>query len=85
MLFDSLAVTSRQQRYLQFEGRIASLGNFAETLPAACGGLTDAMVSHRAVYLSQAIIAAPAVSAALLLLNPSNGSVHKQPGHPPGL
>ena len=31
MLFDSLAATKRQHQYLQFEGRITSLGNFAET------------------------------------------------------
>ncbi len=80
MLFDSLAVTSRQHRYLQFEGRITSLGNFSETLAAACGGLIAAMLSYRAVYVSQAIIAALAIPAALLLLEPPRDGHITQPG-----
>jgi predicted MFS family arabinose efflux permease len=80
MLFDSLAITSRQHRYLQFEGRITSLGNFAETLAAACGGLIAATLSYRAVYFSQAIIAAVAIPAALLLLEPPRDGHITQPG-----
>ncbi|GAB6192328.1 MFS transporter [Desulfocastanea catecholica] len=80
MLFDSLAVTARQHRYLQFEGRITSLGNFAETLAAVCGGLIAAMLGYRAVYLSQAIIAALAVPAALLLLEPPRDGHITHPG-----
>ncbi|MCP4343140.1 MAG: MFS transporter [Desulfobulbaceae bacterium] len=80
MLFDSLAATKRQHRYLQFEGRITSLGNFAETAAAVCGGLIAALLSYRAVYLSQAMIAALAVPAALLLLEPPRDAHIARPG-----
>lgn len=80
MLFDSLSATRRQHRYLQYEGRITSLGNFAETLAAVCGGLIAALLSYRAVYLSQAVIAALAIPAALLLLEPPKDSTIAKPG-----
>jgi MFS family permease len=80
MLFDSLAATKRQHRYLQFEGRITSLGNFAETAAAVCGGLIAAYLSYRAVYFSQAIIAALAIPAALLLLEPPKDAHIARPG-----
>ncbi len=80
MLYDSLSATRRQHRYLQYEGRITSLGNFAETLAAVCGGLIAALLSYRAVYLSQAFIAALAIPAALLLLEPPKDSTIAKPG-----
>ncbi len=80
MLFDSLVATQHQHRYLQFEGRITSLGNFAETAAAVCGGLIAAFISYRAVYISQTIIAALAVPAALLLLEPPKESDIERPG-----
>jgi MFS family permease len=80
MLFDSLSATRRQHRYLQYEGRITSLGNFAETLAAVCGGLIAVLLSYRAVYLSQAVIAALAIPAALLLLEPPKDSTIAKPG-----
>jgi len=80
MLFDSLAATQRKHQYLQFEGRITSLGNFAETAAAVCGGLLAALLSYRAVYVSQAIIASLAIPAALLLLEPPKDSLITQPG-----
>jgi MFS family permease len=80
MLFDSLTATRRQHQYLQFEGRITSLGNFAETAAAVCGGLIAALLSYRAVYLSQAMIAALAVPAALLLLEPPRDTNITRPG-----
>jgi MFS family permease len=80
MLFDSLAATRRQHSYLQFEGRITSLGNFAETAAAVCGGLIAALLSYRAVYISQAMVAALALPAALLLLEPPRDSHIERPG-----
>ena len=80
MLFDSLAATRRQHRYLQFEGRITSFGNFAETAAAVCGGMIAALLSYRAVYLSQAMIAALAVPAAMLLLEPPRDARITRPG-----
>lgn len=80
MLFDSLVATKRQHKYLQFEGRITSLGNFAETIAAVCGGLIAAFLSYRSVYISQAIIAALAVPASMLLLEPPRDSLIARPG-----
>lgn len=82
MLFDSLAATRRQHRYLQFEGRITSLGNFAETAAAVCGGLIASLLCYRAVYLSQAMVAALAIPAALLLLEPPKDPFIVRPGLP---
>lgn len=80
LLFDSLAATRMQHRYLQFEGRITSLGHFAETGAAICGGVIAVFFSYRAVYISQAAIAALAIPASLLLLEPGRDKHHDRPG-----
>jgi len=80
LLFDSLAATRMQHRYLYFEGRITSLGNFAETGAAICGGVIAGFLSYRAVYISQAVIAAFAIPASLLLLEPEREKHHGRPG-----
>ena len=70
LLYDSLAETGDQHQYLQYEGRITALGNLAETTAAVCGGLIAAIISYRAVYVTQACIAAIAIPASLLLVEP---------------
>lgn len=80
LLFDSLAATRMQHRYLQFEGRITSLGHFAETGAAICGGVIAVFFSYRAVYISQAAIAALAIPASMLLLEPGRDKHHGRPG-----
>lgn len=80
MLFDSLAALRRKHLYLQFEGRITSLGNFAETGAALCGGLIAVFFSYRAVYVSQTVVAALAIPASLLLLEPPKGADIEHPG-----
>jgi len=80
MLFDSLAALRQKHRYLQFEGRITSLGNFAETAAAICGGAIAGLLCYRAVYVSQAVIATLAIPAALLLLEPPREIIHSRPG-----
>jgi MFS family permease len=80
LLYDSLAATRMQHRYLQFEGRITSLGNFAETGAAICGGVIAAIFTYRAVYISQAAIAAIAIPTSLLLLEPDRDKHHGSPG-----
>lgn len=80
MLYDSLTAANRQHRYLQYEGRITSLGNFAETGAAICGGLIAAFFSYRAVYLSQAMVAVLAIPASVLLLEPPKEKVISRPG-----
>lgn len=80
LLFDSLVCLRKKHKYLQFEGRITSLGNFAETVAAICGGLLAAAISYRAVYVSQTFIAALAIPASLLLLEPAKTSTIARPG-----
>ncbi len=80
LLYDSLAAMDKQHRYLQYEGRITSLGNFAETAAAICGGGIAVLLSYRAVYVSQALIAAIAIPASLLLLEPPRKRLEMRPG-----
>lgn len=79
LLYDSLAESGDQHRYLQYEGRITALGNLAETLAAVCGGLIAAMISYRAVYAGQALIAAIAIPASFLLVEPKREKLALQP------
>ncbi|MDJ0624552.1 MAG: MFS transporter [Desulfocapsaceae bacterium] len=80
MLYDSLAGMRKQQRYLQLEGRITSLGNFAETIAAIGGGMIAAALSYRSVYVVQTAVAAMAVPAALLLIEPAREQIKSTPG-----
>jgi MFS family permease len=80
LLYDSLASMRRRHRYLQLEGRITSLGNFAETSAAICGGLIAATLSYRSVYISQAIIAALAIPASFMLIEPQRKALSMTPG-----
>lgn len=80
MLYDSLAGMRKQQKYLQLEGRITSLGNFAETIAAIGGGMIAAALSYRSVYVVQTAVAAMAVPAALLLVEPAREQIKSIPG-----
>lgn len=79
LLYDSLAESGDNHRYLQFEGRITALGNLAETVAAICGGLLAAYLGYRAVYIGQAAVAALAIPAALLLVEPNREKLSCQP------
>lgn len=80
LLYDSLVAEKKEQKYLQFEGRLISVGNFAETAAAICGGLIAAYFSYRAVYACQTLIAALAIPATILLVEPPKESKISQPG-----
>lgn len=80
LLYDTLAAMKRRDKYLQYEGRITSLGNFAETSAAIGGGLIAAYLSYRSVYIAQALIAATAIPAALLLVEPPRERTIALPG-----
>lgn len=80
MLYDSLAGMRKQQKYLQLEGRITSLGNFAETIAAVGGGLIAAALSYRSVYVFQTVVAFMAVPAAFYLIEPARKKVTSTPG-----
>ncbi len=80
LLYDSLAVQGNHHKYLQYEGRITSLGNFAETIAAVCGGLIAALISYRGVYIGQTMIAAIAIPASLMLVEPERKKLRDRPG-----
>ncbi len=79
LLFDSLAARNKEHYYLRLEGRITALGNLAETVAAIGGGLLAAWLSYRAVYVSQALVAAIAIPAALLIVEPEREKLCSRP------
>ncbi|MEA3446348.1 MAG: MFS transporter [Bacteroidota bacterium] len=70
LLYDSLLKENRQKDYIKMEGRMLSLGNFAETLAAIAGGFL-AEISLRTPFTFQIFVAALAIPAALTLTEPS--------------
>lgn len=69
MLYDTLLAEKREKQYLKFEGRVVSIGNFAEAIAGIVGGFL-ATISLRAPYIAQAAVAFLAVPAAMSLLEP---------------
>lgn len=69
LLYDSLKAENREKEYIKFEGRITSVGNFAEALAGVAGGLL-ATISLRTPYYFQIFIAAIAIPAAFFLKEP---------------
>jgi MFS family permease len=69
MLYDTLYEQRRQKEYLKYEGRVLSLGNFAETIAAIAGGLL-AEISLRTPFVAQTFVAFIALPASLLLYEP---------------
>lgn len=74
MLYDSLVASGKEKQYIKFEGRMVSVGNFAETIAGILGGLL-AEYALRAPYIGQTFIAFIGVPAAFLLVEPER---HKQ-------
>ena len=70
MLYDTLKSDNRAAAYLKHEGRITAGGNFAEALAGIAGGLL-ATISLRTPFYAQAVVAASAIPAALLLNEPA--------------
>lgn len=69
LLYDSLLSEKRENSYVKHEGRMVSLGNFAEAFAGIIGGLL-ATVSLRTPYFAQTLVALAAVPAALTLFEP---------------
>lgn len=69
MMYDSLSAQKREKLYLKFEGRITSIGNFAEALAGIAGGFL-ATYSLRTPYYFQALVAFIAIPAAFTLVEP---------------
>ena len=80
MLYESLAAMDKKQLYFRLEGRITSLGHFAETIAALGGGFIAVSLSYQAVYFSQTLVAAIAIPAAFYLLEPTRREVITRPG-----
>jgi len=69
MLFDSLKADNKTKEYTKQEGRITSVGNFAEAFAGILGGFLAA-ISLRTPFYFQFAVAAMAIPAALTLIEP---------------
>lgn len=69
MLYDSLVERGRSSEYMKLEGRVISIGNFAETFAALGGGLL-AEISLRTPFIAQSFVAAIAIPASIMLYEP---------------
>jgi MFS family permease len=69
MLYDSLLVMGKADKYMKYEGRIISVGNFAEAIAGVLGGLL-ATISLRTPYYVQTFIALIGIPAAFSLIEP---------------
>ena len=79
MLYDSLMSVGKSGKYTRYEGRISSIGNFAEAAAGIMGGLL-AVYSLRTPYYFQAGVAFIAVPAALFLKEPPVHGHIRKPG-----
>ncbi|WP_346860354.1 MFS transporter [uncultured Draconibacterium sp.] len=69
MLFDSLKADNKTEKYIREEGRITSVGNFAEAIAGVVGGFLAA-ISLRTPFYFQFAVAAIAIPAALTMIEP---------------
>ena len=69
ILYDTLLWAGKERGYLKIEGRLISMGNFAEAVAAPLG-VFIAFVSLRTTFYCQAVVAFSAVPAAWLLFEP---------------
>ena len=69
MLYDTLKEAQKEKDYLKTEGRLISIGNFAEAVAAPIGVMI-AMMSLRTTFYFQAVVAFTAIPAALTLVEP---------------
>ncbi len=69
LLYDSLLAMKKEKSYLKLEGRVMSVGNFAETIATVIGGLLAEM-SLRTPFVAQTFVACIAIPAAITLIEP---------------
>ena len=69
LLYDSLMDSGRENQYIKFEGRMVSVGNFAEAIAGILGGLL-ATLSLRYPYYAQTIVSFIAIPTSLMLYEP---------------
>lgn len=70
ILYDSLIDSKKEDEYLKHEGRMTSVGNFAEAFAGILGGLL-AGISLRYPYYAQTAIAFIGIPAAITLIEPT--------------
>jgi MFS family permease len=69
MLYDTLLADRQTDKYTRFEGRVTSVGNFAEAFAGIIGGLL-AVSSLRTPFYVQTAVASIAIPAAIFLVEP---------------
>ncbi len=69
MLYDSLKADNKTNKYIREEGRITSVGNFAEAIAGVVGGFLAA-ISLRTPFYFQFAVAAIAIPAAITMIEP---------------
>jgi len=69
LLYDSLLASRKADKYSKYEGKVTSIGNFAEAIAGISGGLLAA-ISIRTPYFVQAFVAFSAIPACLFLSEP---------------
>lgn len=69
MLYDSLKADNETNQYTKQEGRITSIGNFAEAIAGIVGGFL-AVISLRTPFYFQFVVAVMAIPAAITLIEP---------------
>ncbi len=74
MLYDSLLEINKAKKFMKYEGRMVSVGNFSEAAAGIAGGLL-ADLSIRYPFIVQTSVAFIAIPAAFLLIEPHK---HKQ-------
>ena len=79
LLYDTMVALKKEEKYLKVEGRMTSVGNFAEAISGIAGGML-AVVSPRLPFICQACFALVAIPAALTLIEPEVTSSKKKPG-----
>ena len=70
LLYDTLSHHNHEKDYTMYEGRVTSVGNFAESAAGLLGGLL-ALVSLRYPFYAQTVVAFTAIPAALTLWEPA--------------
>ena len=77
LLYDSLVEQKREKEYMKLEGRVLSIGNFAETIAAILGGLL-AEISLRTPFVVQIFIAIIAIPASIMLIEPARKKIESK-------
>ncbi len=77
LLYDTLSDSRLEKKYIRYEGRFVSVGNFAEALAGILGGLL-AGIHLRVPFYAQAFVALMAIPAAILIREPSRFKQHNK-------